>query len=189
MPVNFLIFLVNAFVALSASIRTRTLSSASQPGNPGMGLPRCRQSRRKPSSWFCNHKGVSCAGKSCVSHQAQRGHPGMCHQLGSPEIRRYPRGCQPGSAWPRRRGRCRSGPPPHPLHGDGFPRQASQPSPSPARAEVPTGAQGGGFTPCVCPPPTPGKGGWAQAARTPGLGAPAAGRGAQMRCGRRVTSH
>lgn len=32
---------------------------------------------------------------------------------------------------------------PHPLHGDGFPRQAGQLSPSPAPAEVPTGAQGG----------------------------------------------
>lgn len=48
------------------------LSSTPQPGDPGMGLPPCRQSGGKHSSRFCNHEGVSRTGKSCMSREAHR---------------------------------------------------------------------------------------------------------------------
>ena len=116
MPANFLIFLVNAFVALSASTRTHTLSSASQPGDPAMGLPPCRQSGGKHGSWFCNHKGVSCARKSCVSHEAHRDTLGCATGWEAPRYGGSPGDANPalpghGAGGKRHGGCCRSGSP------------------------------------------------------------------------------
>lgn len=92
------------------------LSSAPQPGDPGMGLPPCRQSGGKHGSRFCNHEGVSRAGKSCVSREAHRDALGCATGWEAPTYGGNPGDANPalpghGTGSKHHGGRCRSGSP------------------------------------------------------------------------------
>lgn len=166
MPVNFLIFLVNAFVVPSASIRTRTQDPLGIPAQPpwhGIVTVLAEQWLMvwQPQRGFV-HREVLCV------TQGSPGHPGMCHHPQDVEVlpgmpawlclaigtadsvglHAKLSSCHCHSLWPR------------PLQG-----------------------QRGGH-PFV--PPRKGHSAGCLHSRA---GSAAAGRGAQMRCGRRVTSH
>lgn len=173
MPVNFLIFLVNAFVVPSASIRARTQDPLGIPAQPpwhGIDTVLAEQWLMvwQPQRGF-EHWEVPCVTRSSA------GHPGMCHHPQDTEV--LPQ--MPAWLCPAARNADSVG-----LHAQRGDRSHAKLSSchchlsgrGPRRGKV-------GVTP-VCPPGRDA----AQAARTAGLGAqqPDA---AQMRCGRRVTSH
>lgn len=97
MPVNFLIFLVNAFVVPSASIRTRTQDPLGIPAQPpwrGIDTVLAQQWFMVwPSQGGFVHREVPCVTRGSA------GHPG--HVSPPPRCGGAPTDAQPGSAWPQ----------------------------------------------------------------------------------------
>lgn len=124
MPVNFLIFLVNASVALSASILLRV--PARRPPHCIAAVP-ASTARGFATTSFTRWE-VLCVPRGTPRDVPQAGKPqNMVVSAGMPAWL-----CIPDAA------------------GDGFPHQASQPSLSPAPDEVPTGTRWG-VHPCALP--------------------------------------
>lgn len=174
MSVNFLIFLVNAFVVPSASIRTRTQDLLGIPAQP----PWHRIDTVLAEQWLMvwqPQRGFVHQEVLCVT-QGSAGHPGMCHHPQDMEV------LPQMPAWLCLATGNADTVGLHAQHRDRSHAKLSNCCCHPLWPRSPQGQRGG--RPCV----PPRKGGSAGCLHSR-AGSAAAGRGAQMRCGRRVTSH